>query len=82
MEKALSILQYEVLFAFESGERLTVQKCFRIFHTTELRKIVSRLRQRGHDIRAIRRSRTTSDGRKVWFNEYFLAQPVQETNII
>lgn len=82
MEKALSILQYEVLFAFESGERLTVQKCFRIFHTTELRKIVSRLRQRGYDIRATRRSRKTSDGRKVWFHEYFLAQPVQETNII
>lgn len=82
MEKALSILQYEVLFALESGERLTVQKCFRIFHTTELRKIVSRLRQRGYDIRATRKFRDAADGRKVWFNEYFLAQPVQETNII
>lgn len=63
---------YEVLFAFMSGERLTVQKAFRLFHTTELRKIVSRLRKRGYDIRAERKHKESIDGRNVMFNEYYL----------
>ena len=63
---------HEVLFAFMSGERLTVQKAFRLFHTTELRKIVSRLRRKGYNIRAERKHKESLDGRHVMFNEYYL----------
>ena len=63
---------YEVLFAFMAGERLTVQKAFRLFHTTELRKIVSRLRRKGYNIRAERKHKESLDGRNVMFNEYYL----------
>ena len=66
-------VQYEILFALMSGERLSVQKVFRLFHTTELRKVVSRLRRRGHDIRSEKRTGLTYDGRTVTYNEYYLA---------
>lgn len=75
MNATFSIPMHEVLWALESGESLTVQKAFKMFHTTELRKIVSRLRKRGYDIRAKKHIRECSDGRRVWFNEYFLHQP-------
>lgn len=65
-------VQHEILFALLAGERLTVQKAFRLFHTTELRKIVSRLRRRGYDIRSERKYRETEDNRRVTYNEYFL----------
>lgn len=70
-------VQYEILFALLAGERLTVQKAFRLFHTTELRKIVSRLRRRGYDIRSERKAAETEDGRVVTFNEYFLCATQQ-----
>lgn len=70
-------VQHEILFALLAGERLTVQKAFRLFHTTELRKIVSRLRRRGYDIRSERKSAETEDGRVVTFNEYFLCATQQ-----
>jgi biotin operon repressor len=66
-------VQYEILFALMSGERLSVQKAFRLFHTTELRKVVSRLRRRGYDIRSEKRAGQTLDGRTVTYNEYYLA---------
>lgn len=66
-------VQYEILFALMSGERLSVQKAFRLFHTTELRKVISRLRRRGHDIRSEKRTGLTYDGRQVTYNEYYLA---------
>ena len=65
-------VQYEILFALMSGERLSVQKAFRLFHTTELRKVVSRLRRRGYDIRSEKRTKQSLDGRQVTYNEYFL----------
>lgn len=65
-------VQHDILAAFERGERLTVQKAFRLFHTTELRKVVSRLRREGYDIRSTRCDDTTVDGRKVTYNEYYL----------
>lgn len=70
-------VQHEILFALLAGERLTVQKAFRLFHTTELRKIVSRLRRRGYDIRSERKAAETEDGRVVTFNEYFLCATQQ-----
>lgn len=63
---------YAILAAMLQGERYTVQKAFRIFHTTELHKIVSRLRRKGYDIRAERQTRETADGRKVTFHEYYI----------
>lgn len=65
-------VQHDILAAFERGERLTVQKAFRLFHTTELRKVVSRLRRRGYDIRSNRKTSETKDGRAVTYNEYYL----------
>lgn len=64
--------QQNILAALLAGERLTVQKAFRMFHTTELRKVVSRLRRRGYDIRADRKSKKTADGHSVIFNEYYM----------
>ena len=42
--------QRAVLMALQNGQHLTVQRCFREFHTTELRRIVDRLRKAGHNI--------------------------------
>lgn len=46
-----TLSQYKVLKAYIAGQKLTVQKCFREFGTTELRKINCRLREKGWDIR-------------------------------
>lgn len=64
--------QRDILAYFQQGGRLTVQKAFRKFHTTELRKIVSRLRRSGHNIASKAMNDETEDGRKVTYNEYFL----------
>lgn len=74
METTVKLPMYEVLFSLLAGERLTVQKAFRLFHTTELRKIVSRLRRKGYDIRADRKYKESIDGRRVTFNEYYLCK--------
>lgn len=65
-------VQRDILAYFHSGGKLTVQTAFHQFHTTELRKVVSRLRRSGYDIRSNRKSDTTEDGRHVTFNEYYL----------
>lgn len=62
----------DVLAYLLNGGRLTVQRAFGMFHTTELRKIVSRLRRRGHLIKSERCSAVTEDGRQVMFNEYYI----------
>ena len=66
------MINKNILAYFQQGGRLTVNKALRLFHTTELRKVVSRLRRQGHDIRTTRLSDATLDGRKVYFNEYYL----------
>ena len=62
----------DILAYLLNGGRLTVNKAMRLFHTTELRKIVSRLRRAGWTICADRRNDKTEDGRHVTFNEYYL----------
>jgi transcription initiation factor IIE alpha subunit len=62
----------DILAYLQSGGRLTVNKAIRLFHTTELRKIVSRLRREGWVICADKRNDTTEDGRRVTYNEYYL----------
>ena len=65
-------LQNNILNHFQNGGRLTVQRAIQLFHTTELRKIVSRLRRSGHNIRSVKKTGESIDGRKIFFNEYFL----------
>jgi protein associated with RNAse G/E len=62
----------EVLSALLAGERLTVQRAFQLFHTTELRKIISRLRRKGYNIKANKLTHLSLDNRKVHYNEYYL----------
>lgn len=62
----------DILAYLQSGGRLTVNKAQRLFHTTELRKVVSRLRREGWAILADRRNDKTEDGRSVTYNEYYL----------
>jgi hypothetical protein len=64
----------DVLAYLLKGGKLTVQRAYRLFHTTELRKIVSRLRREGWTICAERIHDKTEDGRKVTFNEYYLVR--------
>lgn len=64
--------QKEILAYLLAGGRLTVNKALALFHTTELRVVISRLRKRGYDIRSDRKSDITSSGRKVMFHEYYL----------
>jgi hypothetical protein len=40
--------QSQVLEYLKAGGGLTVQKCLSLFHTTELRRIVSRLKMEGY----------------------------------
>lgn len=44
------IQQEGIKKCFEMGGRLTVQEAFHRFHTTELRKIVCRLKKAGYNI--------------------------------
>lgn len=66
--------QREVLAYFMKGGHLTVQTAIRMFDTTELRRIVGRLKQRGHAITSVRRYGTTKTGRRVVFHEYYMEQ--------
>lgn len=64
--------QTEILNYLKQGGKLTVQKAIHLFSTTELRRIVSRLRKRGYPICDRRLVAQTSDGRQAQFKEYFI----------
>ena len=64
--------QSKILTYLKQGGRLTVQKAIHLFSTTELRRIVSRLRKRGYPIRDRKLSAILSDGRQASFKEYYL----------
>lgn len=68
--------QREILAYLLSGGRLTVQKAARQFETTELRKVISRLRRKGYAICADKCYDKTRSGRNTQFNEYYIAQQV------
>lgn len=53
-----------------NGGTLTVKSCWMMFGTTEMRKIASRLRKRGHKVATREVTGTANDGREVRFNEY------------
>ena len=60
--------QKQVLEYLKTGKDLTVCSCRELFHTTELRRIVSRLRQDGHNITGFMTK--DLDGHR--FKRYFL----------
>jgi hypothetical protein len=66
------MLQRKILAYFKEGGRLTVNKALHLFCTTELRKVVSRLRRAGHNIASRWQYDTTNDGRHVRYKEYYL----------
>lgn len=66
--------QTKILVYLKQGGRLTVRKAERLFNTTELRRIVSRLRKQGYTICSDKRKAVTEDGRPTQFNEYYLVQ--------
>ena len=63
-----AIQQEGIKKCFEMGGRLTVQAAFYRFHTTELRRIISRLRKAGMKI-----IDEWKEANGVRFKEYFLA---------
>lgn len=63
--------QREILRYFLLGGRLTVQKALRKFGTTELRKIVSRLKRKGFDISSYWTTELSSDGRVCRIKTYY-----------
>lgn len=60
------------------GGTLTVQQAFRRFHTTELRKVVTRLRRKGDTIISRWTDSVSSDGRRSRYKVYCM---IQTTNI-
>ena len=66
--------QREILAYLMAGGRLTVQKAIQMFDTTELRRIVSRLKDRGFPVIADKQYGETKTGRRVQFKEYFIRQ--------
>lgn len=64
--------QREILAYMAQGGRLTVIRAERLFSTTELRRIVSRLRKRGFTVCADRQTGVTKDGRRTQYNEYYM----------
>lgn len=55
------------------GGALTVKTCWVKFGTTEMRKIASRLRKRGHNVVTRQLTDILPNGREVKFNEYRIA---------
>ena len=65
--------QNMILAHLQKGGKLTVNSALSLFRTTELRKVVSRLKRKGHDIRARWVFNTaTPDGRPTPHKEYFM----------
>ena len=51
-----------------------IRKAERLYHTTELRRIISRLRKMGYSICSNKQKAVTEDGRPTQFNEYYMPQ--------
>lgn len=66
--------QNKILAYLKAGGRLTVRKAERLYHTTELRRIISRLRKMGYSICSNKQKAVTEDGRPTQFNEYYYNQ--------
>lgn len=65
--------QNQILAYLKQGGRLTVNTALTLFRTTELRKVVSRLKRKGHAIQTRWVTDTTTpDGRPTPHKEYFI----------
>lgn len=65
--------QHAILAHLKQGGKLTVNTALSLFRTTELRKVVSRLRRQGHNICTRWVTDTTAiDGRPTPHKEYFM----------
>lgn len=65
--------QQQILAWLLQGGSLSVQEAFRRFHTTELRKVIDRLRKRGYEI-ITRWEDGTRDGRPIRYKRYSIKQ--------
>lgn len=65
--------QQQILACLLQGGSLSVQEAFRRFHTTELRKVIDRLRKRGYEI-ITRWEDGTRDGRAIRYKRYSIKQ--------
>lgn len=70
--------QNKILAYLKAGGRLTVRKAERLYHTTELRRIISRLRKMGYSICSTKQKAVTEDGRPTQFNEYYMPQVAED----
>lgn len=70
MEK-LNNPQVQIQDYLARGGTLTVQQAFRMFHTTELRKIMTRLKRKGYII-LDRWTDSEKDGRKSRYKVYYM----------
>lgn len=66
--------QNKILAYLKAGGRLTVRKAERLYHTTELRRLISRLRKMGYSICSNKQKAVTEDERPTQFNEYYMPQ--------
>ena len=67
--------QQQILAWLLQGGSLSVQEAFRRFHTTELRKVIDRLRKRGYEI-ITRWEDGTRDGRTIRYKRYSIKQTI------
>lgn len=65
--------QQQILAWLLQGGLLSVQEAFRLFHTTELRKVIDRLRKRGYEIITCWES-GSRDGRTIRYKRYSIKQ--------
>lgn len=70
--------QQQILKYMQAGGKLTVQKAYAEFGTTELRKTVSRLRRAGVEVKSKPVQINTVDGRRQQVNEYFIEEKGKE----
>ena len=56
------------------GQPVIICTSPKIYHTTELRRIISRLRKMGYSICSTKQKAVTEDGRPTQFNEYYMPQ--------
>ena len=63
-----------VLSHLKAGRSITVKECYFLYHTFDLRRIISRLKQEGHDIEG--KFETSPDGSET-YKRYHLNQPIR-----
>lgn len=61
-----------ILAYLRGGGVLTVTKALQLFHTTELRRVVTTLIRKGHNVSSRWCDGESRDGRKTRYKEYYL----------